>query len=76
MNPKNKKIMAALFTGVFCIFVFAGLAYFFYRLDEAPGLVRFLYGSLFTGLCFGMSCVVTERIEEIRKGETDDLDNY
>ena len=76
MNSKTQKITAVLMIGLFCILVFAGLAYFFIRLEEAPGIIRFLYGAVFTGLCFGMSCVVTERIREIRKGEEDDLDNY
>ncbi len=76
MNSKTQKLTAALMTGCFCILVFAGLAYFFIRLEEAPGFLRFLYGAIFTGLCFGMSSVVTERVREIRKGEEDDLNNY
>lgn len=76
MNTKSKKLTAAIITGIVCIAVFAALAILFFRLDDAPFLIRFLYGAFFTGLCFGMSCVVTERIQEIRKGEEDDLSNY
>lgn len=76
MNTKSKKLTAAVITGVICIVVFALLAVLFYRLEEAPFIIRFLYGTFFAGLCFGMSCVLTERIQEIKKGEEDDLNNY
>ncbi len=76
MHSRTQKITAALMTGLFCILVFAGLAYFFFRLEEAPVIIRVVYGAVFTCLCFGMSFTVSERIREIRKGEEDDLDNY
>ncbi len=76
MNTKSKKLAAALLTGIFCIIVFAGLALFFFMFEEMPVFIRLVYGCAFSGLCFGMSCVVTQRVQEIRKGEEDDLDNY
>lgn len=76
MNTKTKKMSAAVIIGTIFIIVFALMSVMFYRLSEAPYIIRFLYGTFCLGLCYGMSCVMTERIQEIRKGEDDDLDNY
>ncbi len=43
---------------------------------EMPHLVKLLYAVYLLALGMGMIKVLHDRIEEIRKGETDDLDNY
>ncbi len=72
----EKQTTSALIVGLLFIALCpAGIMVFLFD-NEMPHLVKLLYAVYLLALGMGMIKVLHDRIEEIRKGETDDLDNY
>ncbi len=76
MTDHRGKIRAAVIIAVFFCLLFAGAGAVYVYAEEIPGIIRVVYAALMFALAIGMIAVLKERIREIRKGETDDLDNY
>ena len=60
---------------LFIAIIPAGILAFLYD-NEIPRFIKTVYALYLLALGAGMIKVLHDRIVEIRKGETDDLDNY
>ena len=75
MEQHKKQIVAAVIIAVIFILLFTGYAALYFSVP-GPAILRILAGGLMTVFAVGMVFVLIERIQEIKKGENDDLDNY
>ena len=76
MREHKGQITAAVVIGVLFALLFAGYAVMYLVIDEIPAIMRAGFAGLMIAFAAAMIAVLVGRIREIRKGETDDLDNY
>ncbi len=73
---RRKKIVTTVLIGAVVILYFVLYASFALFLPEVPAAIKIFFGVIGIGMAVGMIKVIMDRIEEIRKGEDDDLSNY
>lgn len=72
----TKQIVSVILIGTAFTALFAGMSAMYFLIEEFPLIIRAVYGGLMAAMALGMIHVLRQRIEEIRKGENDDLGNY
>ena len=75
-NHKNQITAAVVISVLFVLFCAVYAALYFTILPELPVFVRVCLGGIMIALAISMLVILRNRIREIRKGETDDLNNY
>ena len=74
MNNKNRKFIAPVVVTVLMIAYY--VVYFGFLMSLLSGIVKYALGILPLAFSAVMIKVCIERIQEIRKGEEDDLSQY
>ena len=74
MNNKNKKMVAPILITILMLIYY--LAYFGFLISLVNGIWKILLAIIPIFFCFVMIYVCKERIQEIKKGEEDDLSQY
>lgn len=74
MNTKKKKFIAPIIVTVVMIAYYA--VYFGFLVSLLSGIVKYAFGILPLAFSAIMVKVCIERIQEIKKGEEDDLSQY
>ena len=79
MNRRDehaKKMVAPIIITVIVILFLAAYGLIYFAIDELPIWVKLLVGLFAFSFAIGMIIVLIKRINEIKGGEEDDLDNY
>ena len=74
MNDKKKKFIAPILVTVLMVAYY--VVYFGFLMSLLSGITRYALGILPLGFSIVMIKVCIERIQEIKKGEEDDLSKY
>mgnify|MGYP003502054353 FL=1 len=74
MNPHRKKMIAPIVVSVIIILYY--VVYFGFLITLLPGIWKYVLGIIPFALSVLMLKVCIERINEIRKGEEDDISKY
>ncbi|MBE6577664.1 MAG: hypothetical protein E7653_05955 [Ruminococcaceae bacterium] len=74
MNPHRKKMIAPIVVSVIMILYY--VVYFGFLITLLPGIWKYALGILPLALSVLIVKVCIERINEIRKGEEDDISKY
>ena len=74
MNPHRKKMIAPIVVSVIMILYY--IVYFGFLITLLPGIWKYALGILPLALSVLIVKVCIERINEIRKGEEDDISKY
>ena len=74
MKDKRKKLIAPILVTVLMVIYY--VVYFGFLLALLPGIWKYVLGILPLALSAVMVKVCIERIQEIKKGEEDDLSQY
>ena len=74
MDNKKKKMIAPIIITILFVLYFA--IYFAVIINEVTGIMKVLLGVVPLALAAVMIYVCIERINEIKKGEEDDLSKY
>ena len=74
MKDKKKKFIAPIVVTVFMVTYY--VVYFGFLIAMLPGIWKYVLGLLPLALSAVMVKVCIERIQEIQKGEEDDLSQY
>ncbi len=72
----RKKMISTVLIGAVVVIYFVVYASFALFLPDVPAAIKIFFGVVGIGMAGGMIKVIMDRIEEIRKGEDDDLSNY
>ena len=75
-NHKSQITAAVVISILFILFCVGYAVLYFTVLPELPAYVRLCLGGIMIALAISMLFILRNRIREIRKGETDDLNNY
>ena len=73
---KKKGLLGAVLSALFVIIYYGGLLLLFAFQPEIPSWARILLCLIPLGVCAVVILVLVQRIQELKSGETDDLDNY
>ena len=73
---KKKGLLGAVLSALFVIIYYGGLLLLFAFQPEIPSWARVLLCLIPLGVCAVVILVLVQRIQELKSGETDDLDNY
>lgn len=74
MKPDKKKFIAPIVVTIFMVIYY--VVYFGFLITLLPGIWKYVLGLLPLALSAVMVKVCIERIQEIKKGEEDDLSQY
>ena len=74
MNPHRKKMIAPIVVSVIMILYY--VVYFGFLITLLPGIWKYVLGIIPLAFSVLMFKVCIERINEIRKGEEDDISKY
>ena len=74
MNPHRKKMIAPIVVSVIMILYY--VVYFGFLITLFPGIWKYVLGILPLALSVLIVKVCIERINEIKKGEEDDISKY
>ena len=74
MCPKKKKMIAPIVVTVLMVLYY--IVYFGFLITLVPGLWKYALGIIPFGFSVAMVKVCVERINEIKKGEEDDISKY
>ena len=74
MKDNRKKLIAPILVTVLMVIYY--VVYFGFLMSLLTGFVRYALGILPLAFCAVMVKVCIERIQEIKKGEEDDLSQY
>ena len=73
---KKKGLLGAVLSALFVMIYYGGLLLLFAFQPEIPSWARILLCLIPLGVCAVVILVLVQRIQELKSGETDDLDNY
>ena len=74
MNAKKKKVIAPIIVTILMVLYY--VVYFGFLITLLPGLWKYVLGIIPFAFSVLMLKVCIERINEIRKGEEDDISKY
>ena len=74
MDSRKKKMTAPIVVTVLCIIYY--IAYFGVIVSTIDGILKYLFGIIPLAFSAVMVKVCIERINEIKKGEEDDISKY